>query len=97
MSENEKHSHAQSVGVESAVIDTSESGKDEDDFEKRLAGLPEKHRDEILHQYDIPDINVSLFAVLRHATLFEKLLMIIGTLSATASGIPLFPHSISGC
>ena|SRR5947207_576850 len=97
MSENEKHSHAQSVGVESAVIDTSESGKDEDDFEKRLAGLPEKYRNEILYQYDIPDINVSLFAVLRHATLFEKLLMIIGTLSATASGIPLFPHSISGC
>ena len=97
MSENEKPSHTQSAGMESTVIATSKSEKDEDDFEKRLAGLPEKYRDEILRQYDMPETNVSLFAVLRHATLFEKLLMIIGTLSATASGIPLFPHSISGC
>src|SRR5947207_859374 len=37
----------------------------------------------------MPETNVSLFAVLRHATLFEKLLMIIGTLSAIAAGTPL--------
>ena len=87
MSENEKLSHSPSAGVESAVTETVESKNENDNFEERLSGLPEKYRDEILRQYDIPVTNVSLFAVLRHATLFEKLLMIIGTLMAIASGI----------
>lgn len=86
MSENEKLSHSPSPGVESGVTESHESKKKSEDFEERLAGLPEKYRDEILRQYDIPETKVSLLAVLRHATLFEKLLMIIGTLMAIASG-----------
>jgi hypothetical protein len=87
MSENEKGSQSPPAEVESAVTETAESKKDNEEFEERLAGLPEKYRDEILRQYDIPETNVSLFAVLRHATLFENLLMIVGTLMAIASGI----------
>jgi hypothetical protein len=87
MSENEKQSHSLSSGVESSVVETAESKKEEGNFEERLAGLPERHRDEILRQYEIPETDVSLFAVLRHATLFEKVLMVIGTLMAIASGI----------
>lgn len=92
MSENEKLSHSPSAGVESGltesgVTESHESKRESKDFEERLAGLPEKYRDEILRQYDIPETKVSLLAVLRYATLFEKLLMIIGTLMAIASGI----------
>lgn len=93
MTEKEKVSPPLSAGVEDAVTETPESKKENENFEERLAGLPGKYRDEILRQYDIPEINVSLLAVLRHATLFEILLMIIGTLMAVASGIS---HS-SGC
>ena len=92
MSDTEKRPYSSSEGsvpLES-TIKSSESDKNEDEFEKRLAQLPEKYRDEILRQYDIPDNKVTLFAVLRHATAFEKLLMIIGTIMAIASGIS--PH-----
>jgi len=85
MSENEKLSNSPSR-AESAATETLVPKDENHDFEERLAGLPENYRDEILRQYDIPKTNVSLLAVLHYATLFEKLLMIIGTLTAIASG-----------
>ena len=69
--------------------DRSDNGNDEkreDDFEQRLAGLPEKYREEILKQYDVPNTQVTLFAVLRYATWFEKTLMVVGSLTSMASG-----------
>jgi hypothetical protein len=92
MTGNEKLSHSPSVGsqpIESTLAESSDINKedgDEDLFEQRLAGLPEKYREEILRQYDIPETKVSLLAVLQHATLFEKLLMIVGTFMSIASG-----------
>jgi hypothetical protein len=59
----------------------------EDGFEERLAGLPEKYRQEILRQYDIPETKVTLFAVLRYASSVEYFLMIVGTFMSIASGI----------
>ena len=94
MSDIEKPPYSPSGGsapLESGIKST-ENENNEDDFEKRLAGLPEKYRDEILRQYEIPEDKVTLFAVLRHATMFEKLLMIIGTIMAIASGI-IFPYT----
>lgn len=85
MNENEKNSRV--LTADSLPTDSSESDANKDDFEQRLAGLPEMYRDEILRQYDIPQTKVSLLAVLRHATLFEKLLMIVGTIMAIASGL----------
>ena len=68
---------------------TPESGEPElkkDDFEDRLGSLPEKYRDEILRQYDIPQTKVTLLSVLEHATWAEILLMTAGTLLSIASG-----------
>src|SRR5436190_17350876 len=94
MSENGKPSHqTPSLGSspgETTIIECLDE-KQDDDFEKRLAGLPDQYRDEILRQYEIPETNASLFAVLRYATLFEKLLMIIGAFMAIASGT-LYSH-----
>ena len=68
-------------------METSRSMQEKESVSKRLAELPEKYRHEILRQYDVPDTNISLFSmILRHATLFEILLMTIGTLMSMASG-----------
>lgn len=77
---------SQSPSKASAPDTTPELETQKDDFEERLAGLPEKYRDEILKQYDIPGTKVTLFGVLRHATWVEILLMVSGTLLSIASG-----------
>jgi ATP-binding cassette, subfamily B (MDR/TAP), member 1 len=84
MSEIEKGSRVPTA--DAPPVDTSESDSNNDDFEQRLAGLPERYRDEILRQYDIPQTEVSLLAVLRHATWFEKVLMIVGSIMSVATG-----------
>ena len=70
-----------------------ESESKKDDFEERLAGLPEKYREEILRQYDIPDIKVNLLSVFRYSTWVEIVLMIIGTLASVGAGTPLVAGS----
>lgn len=59
----------------------------EDDFDAKLASLPERHRAEILRQYDIPNAKVTLFAVLHYATPFEIFLMLVGLLLSIGAGI----------
>jgi hypothetical protein len=59
----------------------------EDDFQLRLNGLPEKYRDEILRQYELPEVKATLFTIFRYATWIEVLLMLVGSLTAAAAGI----------
>jgi ABC transporter transmembrane region len=84
-------SHTASVNSASATDPAESIDKKEDDFEQRLAGLPEKYKEEILKQYDVPTAKYTLLSVLRYATLSEKALMVLGGITATASGaaIPL--------
>ena|ERR1700737_704037 len=60
----------------------------QDEFAAKLDGLPEKYRDEILRQYALPEANASMLTILRCATWYETLLMVIGTLASAASGCP---------
>ena len=85
MTEPEKQ-HVQTPGLANPPHTIPEPESKKDDFEERLAGLPEKYRDEILKQYDIPETKTSLFGVLRHATWIEILLMVAGTFLSIASG-----------
>src|SRR5271170_2058098 len=94
MSDEEKLSYtpSSSRSTPTEVPEGTETKKEDDEFEERLAGLPEKYREEILKQYDIPNIKVNLFHVLGHAEWTEVLLMIIGTFCSIAAGItPPFP------
>jgi len=59
----------------------------EDAFDAKLASLPERFRAEILRQYEIPETKVSLLAVLRYATLFEDILMVIGFILSVGAGM----------
>ena len=85
MTETEKQP-TQAASATNATDTPPELETKKDDFEERLAGLPEKYRDEILKQYDIPQIKVSLFGILQHATWVEILLMVAGTFLSIASG-----------
>ena len=74
-----------------SAANTVKSGVPEDEkgeFEAKLEGLPEKYREEILKQYDLPETKASLISILKHATGIEILLMIVGTLMSIASGTP---------
>jgi len=84
MGDDEKAASAQPLAKEGSLPDKPIS---EDEFEAKLASLPERFRAEILRQYEIPEIKVSLLAVLRYATLFEDLLMVIGLLLSIGSGM----------
>jgi hypothetical protein len=72
----------------STVIPTEsfDQEKKEEDFQERLAGLPEKYKEEILRQYDLPETKVSFLAILGHATWIEVVLMVVGSLMSIASG-----------
>jgi len=61
--------------------------KSEDEFDAKLASLPEQFRREILRQYEIPETKVSLLAVLRYATLLEDVLMVIGFVLSIGAGM----------
>jgi hypothetical protein len=60
--------------------------KKEEDFQERLAGLPEKYKEEILRQYDLPETKVSFLAILGYATWIEVVLMVVGSLMSIAAG-----------
>jgi hypothetical protein len=83
MEEKEKLAVAAS---EPNATDDSKSKAADDEFEAKLASLPEQYRTAILRQYDIPETKTSLLGVLRYATPFEVLLMILGTFLAIAAG-----------
>lgn len=80
--------------VESSTSTTPEEvGKIEDDFEHRLASLPEQYREEILRQYDLPTCKATLLTILGYATWVEVLLMIAGTLLSICAGI-YYPNDV---
>ena len=54
-----------------------------------IAGLPEKYREEILRQYELPEVKATFLDILRWAKPFEVVLMVVGILLAIASGFPL--------
>ena len=60
--------------------------KDDDDFEQRLASLPQQCREEILRQYDLPTFKVTLFSMLGFATWVEVILMIVGSMLSIGAG-----------
>jgi hypothetical protein len=74
------------VAAEPNATDDSNSKAADEEFEAKLASLPEQYRAAILRQYDIPDTKMSILGVLRYATPFEIFLMILGTVLSIASG-----------
>jgi hypothetical protein len=58
-----------------------------DDKEDRLDKLPEKYRDEILRQYDLPEVKVNLFTILGYGTRFDLVLQIVGSIASVGAGI----------
>jgi hypothetical protein len=66
-----------------------ESGKSSvvaSDDAKDLDRLPEKYREEILKQYDLPDVKVNLFTILAYGTRLDHALQIIGSLMSVGAG-----------
>jgi hypothetical protein len=71
-----------------------ESGKssvvafdDKADFD--LDQLPEKHREEILKQYDLPNVKVNLFTILGYGTPLDFALQILGSFTSVGAGITI--------
>jgi len=60
--------------------------EEKDDFQLRLAKLPDQYREEILRQYDLPTSKATPLTILGFATWVEVLLMIAGTLFAIGAG-----------
>lgn len=53
----------------------------------QLEQLPEKHREEILKQYDLPNVKVNLFTILGYGTSLDFTLQIVGGLMSLGAGI----------
>jgi hypothetical protein len=85
MAVEEKEKLAVAASEPNATDDSKSKAADEE-FEAKLASLPEQYREAILRQYDIPDTKMSLLGVLRYATPFEILLMIVGAILSIAAG-----------
>lgn len=52
-----------------------------------LQRLPSHYREEILKQYDLPDVKVSILTILRYATPLEFAMQVVGLIMAIAAGI----------
>lgn len=68
------------------VSNKSEVEKDDDDFQQRLASLPQQHREEILRQYELPICKASLLSLLGFARWVEVIMMIVGSIFSIAAG-----------
>jgi hypothetical protein len=53
-----------------------------------LQRLPSHYRTEILKQYDLPVVKVSIFTILRYATPLEVVMQVVGLIMAIAAGTP---------
>ena len=51
-----------------------------------LERLPTQFRQEILKQYDLPDIKVSIFTIFKYGTPLEYAIQFLGILMAIAAG-----------
>jgi hypothetical protein len=79
MSSNPEKSNAYSVPSQTPDGQKTFSLDDE-------SRLPEKYRQQILQQYELPATKVTMLDILRWATSFEVFLMIVGILLAIAAG-----------
>lgn len=52
----------------------------------RLNALPQKYRDEILKQYDLPQVKVNLFTILGCGTSTDFVLQIFGSVMSVGAG-----------
>jgi hypothetical protein len=57
-------------------------------MEEILERLPSHYRKEILKQYDVPEVNISILTILRYGTTAEFCMQVVGTISAIAAGTP---------
>jgi len=57
---------------------------DKADFD--LDQLPDKHREEILKQYDLPNVKVNLFTILGYGTPLDFALQILGSVTSVGAG-----------
>jgi len=58
---------------------------DKADFD--LDKLPDKHREEILKQYELPNVKVNFFTILGYGTPLDFALQILGSVMSVAAGI----------
>ena len=58
------------------------------DDKDQLDQLPEKHREEILKQYDLPNVKVNLFTILGYGTPLDFAMQIVGSIMSVGAGIP---------
>lgn len=58
------------------------------DDKDQLDQLPEKHREEILKQYDLPNVKVNLFTILGYGTPLDFTMQIVGSIMSVGAGIP---------
>lgn len=87
MTEKDQLEPSTSKAATSTTLPDSDGQSDKRDvFEESLLGLPEKYRDEILRQYNLPETKASLLSILRFATWKETTLMIVGSLASAAAG-----------
>lgn len=59
-----------------------------------LRRIPTQQRKELEKQYELPEIKVSIFTILRYATYFEFGLQLVGLLMAIVAGIISYPTSL---
>jgi hypothetical protein len=55
-------------------------------MDKILERLPSTYRKEILKQYDVPTVDISIFDILRYGTRLDFVMQVIGTICAIAAG-----------
>jgi hypothetical protein len=84
LKEKETSSSNSVAGDEASTVNYADQSLD-----TILQRLPTKHRQEILKQYDLPDVNLNLFSILRYATPAEFAMQIVGSICAVAAGWPL--------
>jgi hypothetical protein len=59
----------------------------------RLDALPQKHRDELLKQYDLPEVKVNLIKLLGYGTPVDVVLQLVGSIMAFGAGLSYpFPY-----
>jgi len=88
---NEKSQDTGNMADEKSIASTGPTVAAADQpLEVMLQRLPSHYRKEILKQYDLPEIKVSIITILRYATPLEVAMQILGFLCAITAGIAWF-------
>lgn len=77
---------------DSSLADGTTVAPEDQPLDTILQRLPSHYRKEILKQYDLPQVKVSIFTILRYATPLEVVMQVVGLIMAIAAGT--FPHNI---